>query len=179
MGDAYCRTRNPLSQILHNPPMPLGLPELAFRAGGFLHRGIPLGHTACAASRVRECTRGCLPQRCLRCGAVNIEGLSAARRFAVRSSWMSRGCFPQGLSRCRSRERRDRGAICYKAFHVAESAVTGAACFCKRLGAGERVPHGVGSDGPARFWGQETVLSARVSQDGVPILGDAKRRRCA
>ncbi len=136
MGDAYCRTRNPLSQILHNPPMPLGLPELAFRAGGFLHRGIPLGHTACAASRVRECTRGCLPQRCLWCGAVNIEGLSAARRFAVRSSWMSRGCFPQGLSRCRSRERRDRGAICYKAFHVAESAVTGAACFCKRLGGG-------------------------------------------
>lgn len=117
----------------------------------------------------------------LRCfaGSRMHEGLSAARRFAVRSSWMSRGCLPQGLSRYGSRERRGRGAVCCKAFHVAESAVTGAACFCKRLGAGERVPHGVESDGSARFWGQETVLSARVSQDGVPILDAAKRRRCA
>ena len=162
MGDAYYRTRNPLSQILHNPPMPLGLPELAFRAGGFFasgHSAGPYGLRCFAGSRMHE-------------------GLSAVRRFAVRSSWMSRGCLPQGLSRYGSRERRGRGAVCCKVFHVAESAVTGVACFCKRLGAGERVPHGVESDGSARFWGQETVLSARVSQDGVPILGDAKRRRC-
>lgn len=154
------------------------LPELAFRAGGFSHRGIPLGHTACVALRVCECARGCLPQRYLRCGS---EYRGAVCSKAIRSAVFLNveGLPPQGLSRCGSRERRGRGAICYKAFHAAESAVTGAACFCKRLGAGERGPHGIGSDGSARFWGQETVLSARVSQDGVPILGDAKRRRCA
>ena len=108
--------------------------SLSFGPAGFCIRGISLGHTACVASRVRECTRGCLPQRCLRCGAVNIEGLSAERRFVVGSSWMSRGCLPQRCLRCGSREPRGRGAVCYKAIHAADWAATGAACFCKRLG---------------------------------------------
>lgn len=62
--------------------------------------------------------------------------------------------------------------------HGAGSAVTGPGFFCKRLGAGKGIPHDLGSDRPARLRRQEAALSARVSQDGVPILDAAKRRRC-
>ena len=43
------------------------------------------------------------------------EGLSVATLFAVRGSEY-------------------RGAVCYKAIHAADSAVTGVACVCKRFG---------------------------------------------
>lgn len=35
--------------------------------------------------------------------------------------------------------------------HGVGSAVTGSGSFCKRLGAGKRIPHDLGSDGPARL----------------------------
>ena len=134
MGDAYCRTRNPLSQILHNPPMPLGLPELAFSG----RRVFASGHSA-----------GPYGLRCF-AGSRMHKGLSVATLFAVRGSeYRGAVCYKairsaefldvEGLPAARSfadgsREPRGRGAICYKAFHAADWAATGAACFCKRLG---------------------------------------------
>ena len=106
MGDAYCRTTNPLSQILHNPPMPPrtcpSLSELAFRAGGFCigafrwairlallcgyanARGAVCRNAICGAGSEY---RGAVCSKAIRSEVfLNVEELPAARSFAVRES---------------------------------------------------------------------------------------------
>ena len=106
MGDAYCRTRNPLSQILHNPPMPLGLLELVWacpfgrRVFASGHSAGPYGLRCFAGSRMHKGLsaatlfavrgseyRGAVCYKAIRSGEfLDVEGLPAARSFAVRES---------------------------------------------------------------------------------------------